>query len=149
MLYLIVYLYDTYGRFINIVVATAAVTAIIALLSLAPMSVYSEYSTYSGDGYYKNYRRIFDRAVKVFKISFKTFIVAILMFTFLPTKHGLAMLGGVYVGTQVFDKLEHSTLVDKSVKILNVELDRYLTEALDSSEAKALNKPVKQENGEK
>lgn len=149
MLYLIVYLYDTYGRFINIVVATAAVTAIIAIITLIPMSVYSEYSTYSGDGYYKNYRRIFDRAVKVFKISFKTFIVAILMFTFLPTKQGLAMLGGVYVGTQVFDKLEHSTLVDKSVKILNVELDRYLTEALDSSEAKALNKPVKQENGEK
>ena len=151
MLYLIVYLYDNYGRFLNLIFGTAIFSAVVALLSLVPMSVYAEYSRCADDDrFYGSCRRIYDRAVKVFKLTFKTFIVAILLFTALPSKQGLAMLGGVYVGTQVFDKLEHSALVDKSIKILNVELDRYLDRALESrgvapADQAAQSKPEKQE----
>lgn len=40
------------------------------------------------------------------------------------------MLGGVYVGTEIYEGLNKSTLVEKSVKILNKELDNYLDQYL-------------------
>lgn len=43
-----------------------------------------------------------------------------------PSKQGLAMLGGVYVGQQVYDGLNKSELVNKAVKVLDQELNGYL-----------------------
>lgn len=151
MLYLIVYLYDNYGRFLNLIIATAIFSAIVVAYSLIAMGFNSEYRDYGGDERnLRSWRRTYEVASKTFKRFAKIGIVSLLMFTVLPSKQGLAMLGGVYVGTQVFDKLEHSTLVDKSVKILNVELDRYLNRALESrgvapADRATQSKPEKQE----
>lgn len=50
-----------------------------------------------------------------------------------PSKQGLAMLGGVYVGQQVYDGLSKSELVNKAVKVLDLELNGYLDKYLSTN----------------
>lgn len=57
-----------------------------------------------------------------------------LLATFLPSKQGLAMLGGVYIGQQVYEGISQSELVGKAVKVLNIELDGYLDKYLKEKE---------------
>lgn len=57
-----------------------------------------------------------------------------MLFTLLPSKQGLAMLGGVYVGTQIYESVDKSALTQKAIKVLNQELDGYLDSMLNKKE---------------
>lgn len=70
-------------------------------------------------------KRAFTTAVKVGAIAGVVSALA-------PSKQGLAMLGGVYVGQQVYDGLSKSELVNKAVKVLDLELNGYLDEYLST-----------------
>ena len=59
-----------------------------------------------------------------------------MLFTLLPSKQGLAMLGGVYVGTQIYESVDKSALTQKAIKVLNQELDGYLDSMLNKKENK-------------
>lgn len=137
MLYIIVYLYDSYDRFLDLMLSTAGLSAIIVICSLIALCFNAEYRSYEGNSYhYQSWRRAYELANKTLKRFTKIGVVAILLFTILPSKQGLTMLGGVYVGSQVYDKIEHSTLVDKSIKILDNELNKYLDAQLASKDSK-------------
>lgn len=47
------------------------------------------------------------------------------------------MLGGVYVGQQVYEGISQSELVGKAVKVLNIELDGYLDKYLKEKETQS------------
>lgn len=59
-----------------------------------------------------------------------------MLFTLLPSKQGLAMLGGVYEGTQIYESVDKSALTQKAIKVLNQELDGYLDSMLNKKENK-------------
>lgn len=74
--------------------------------------------------------------MKYLKTLAKTALVLGLFILFLPSKQGLAMLGGVYVGSQVYDSLDKSAITQKAIKVLNQELDGYLDSMLKEKETK-------------
>lgn len=41
------------------------------------------------------------------------------------------MLGGVYIGKQVYEQMDNSDLTKKAVKVLDVKLNSYLDEMLE------------------
>lgn len=71
-----------------------------------------------------------DRLIAKANKTLKRGLFTLILYILLPSKQGLAMLGGVYVGTEIYEGLNKSTLVEKSVKILNKELDNYLDQYL-------------------
>ena len=62
----------------------------------------------------------------------------------MPSKQGLTMLAGVYIGNQVYEHLNQSVLVNKSIKLLDLELNNYLDEMI----AEKSKKPETKENKE-
>lgn len=81
----------------------------------------------------EKWKKIKDQNEKLIEKSGKALakgLFALVLYILLPSKQGLAMLGGVYVGTEIYEGLNKSTLVEKSVKILNKELDNYLDQYL-------------------
>lgn len=96
-----------------------------------------EYKDYDGSSQdMQQGRYIYETAVKWVR-RFVITIVSITVLTSLaPTKQGLMMMGGVYVGKQVYDKVEQSELTEKAVKILNLELDNYLDTYIEEAKAK-------------
>ena len=137
MLYLIVYLYDFYGNFIDILKDGFGIGIGAIIILTVVVATHWEERNYEGeckdslderDVYWSARKRL----GQVFKIAGVLGLVLML----LPSPKGLAMLGGVYVGSQVYDKMEHSTLVDKSIKILDNELNKYLDAQLAPPESK-------------
>lgn len=130
MLYLVVYLFDRYGMVLGTFKLAAAGAIITAVLAAIFASFYYEYSR-EGSRYYspidKSYfnlsKRVFANAVKIGAIAGVVSVLA-------PSKQGLAMLGGVYVGQQVYEGLNKSELVNKAVAVLDKELNGYLDEYL-------------------
>ena len=129
MLYFIVYLFDVYGPILKTILGfsifmLAGAIAILLQTVDIPKDANVEDEKWkpikaSNDDYFK-------RSGKALKRG----LLALILYILLPSKQGLAMLGGVYVGTEIYEGLNKSTLVEKSVKILNKELDNYLDQYL-------------------
>lgn len=129
MLYFIVYLFDVYGPILKTVLGFAILMfiGVIAML-LQTVQIPDEADTES-----VKWKKIKDQNDKLIEKAGKVLakgLFALVLYILLPSKQGLAMLGGVYVGTEIYEGLNKSTLVEKSVKILNKELDNYLDQYL-------------------
>lgn len=127
MLYFIVYLFDVYGPILKTVLGFAIFMFIGAFAILAQLEEADE------DTPAEKIKEIKDQNEKLTTRANKALtkgLFALVLYILLPSKQGLAMLGGVYVGTEIYEGLNKSTLVEKSVKILNKELDNYLDQYL-------------------
>lgn len=129
MLYFIVYLFDVYGPILKTVLGFAILMfiGVIAML-LQTVQIPDEVDIESA-----KWKKTKDQNDKLIEKSGKALakgLFALVLYILLPSKQGLAMLGGVYVGTEIYEGLNKSTLVEKSVKILNKELDNYLDQYL-------------------
>lgn len=127
MLYFIVYLFDVYGPILKTVLGFAIFMFVGAFAILAQLEEADE------DTPAEKIKEIKDQNEKLTTRANKALmkgLFALILYILLPSKQGLAMLGGVYVGTEIYEGLNKSTLVEKSVKILNKELDNYLDQYL-------------------
>ena len=129
MLYFIVYLFDVYGPILKTVLGFAILMFIGAIaMLLQTVQIPDEADTES-----VKWKKAKDQNAKLTEKAGKVLakgLFALILYILLPSKQGLAMLGRVYVGTEIYEGLNKSTLVEKSVKILNKELDNYLDQYL-------------------
>lgn len=125
MLYLVVYLFDRYSSIVKTIGLVAGISVLIIGVALVIKSIYYEVNS-EGEFYTQRYRIIYEKASNILSSAIKVFAVTFTIFTLAPSKQGLAMLGGVYVGQQVYDGLNKSELVNKAVKVLDQELNGYL-----------------------
>lgn len=137
MLYIIVYLFDFYGNFLNTLITLfIACIAFSGIIIISASSDY-EYRNYNGDiQYFLDLKDNYHKSMKYLKTLAKTALVFGLFILFLPSKQGLAMLGGVYVGSQVYESIDKSAITQKAIKVLNQELDGYLDQMLNKKEPK-------------
>lgn len=127
MLYFIVYLFDVYGPILKTILGFAIFMFIGVVAILAQVKEIGE------DTAPEKRKEVEDENQKITEKAGKALtkgLFALVLYILLPSKQGLAMLGGVYVGTEIYEGLNKSTLVEKSVKILNKELDNYLDQYL-------------------
>ena len=137
MLYLIVYLFDFYGNFINTLITLFIATIAIGTVIGINASGDYEHINYNGNNdYFLDLKDNYHKCIKMIKILSKVALVLGLSVLFLPSKQGLAMLGGVYIGSQVYDSLDKSAITQKAIKVLNQELDGYLDSMLKEKETK-------------
>ena len=137
MLYLIVYLFDFYGNFINTLITLFIASIAFGGIVVINASSDYEYRNYNGNNqYFLDLKDNYHKSMKYLKTLAKTALVFGLFILFLPSKQGLAMLGGVYVGSQVYDSLDKSAITQKAIKVLNQELDGYLDSMLKEKETK-------------
>lgn len=131
MLYLVVYLFDRYGMVLGTFKLVTLAALIVAVISAFVASFYYEYSREDSYYYYSTLdKSYYDAAKGVFSTAVKVGAIAGLVSVLAPSKQGLAMLGGVYVGQQVYEGLNKSELVNKAVAVLDKELNGYLDEYL-------------------
>lgn len=133
MLYLIVYFFDIYGDILLLVKSTGLV---LSLLVVLPYIIIGLINADMFDLTVDDAQKVKESNIKISKKSLKYALFAIVLATFLPSKQGLAMLGGVYVGQQVYEGISQSELVNKAVKVLNIELDGYLETYLKENSPK-------------
>ena len=137
MLYLIVYLFDFYGNFINTLITLCIISIVCGGIAILIATGDYEHRNYNGnDQYLLNLKDNYDKSMKYLKISAKTALVLGLFILFLPSKQGLAMLGGVYIGSQVYESIDKSAITQKAIKVLNQELDGYLDSMIKEEETK-------------
>ena len=130
MLYLVVYLFDRYGMVLG-AFKVATVTAIaVAVIAALIASFYYEYSREDSHYYSPLDKSYFELSKRALTTAVKVGAIAGIVSVLAPSKQGLAMLGGVYVGQQVYDGLSKSELVNKAVAVLDKELNGYLDEYL-------------------
>lgn len=134
MLYLIVYFFDIYGDILLLTKGLGVFFALLAIIAYVSFCVVDADMVYLSD---EDKRKVLDGNKRMGKKSLKYTLVAVLLATFLPSKQGLAMLGGVYVGQQVYEGISQSELVGKAVKVLNIELDGYLDKYLKEKETQS------------
>lgn len=134
MLYLIVYFFDIYGNILFLIKGLGVFFALLAIIAYVSFCVVDADMVYLSD---EDKRKALDGNKRMGKKSLKYTLVAVLLATFLPSKQGLAMLGGVYVGQQVYEGISQSELVGKAVKVLNIELDGYLDKYLKEKETQS------------
>lgn len=134
MLYLIVYFFDIYGDILFLTKGLGVFFAVLAIIAYVSFCVVDADMVYLSD---EDKRKALDGNKRMGKKSLKYTLVAVLLATFLPSKQGLAMLGGVYVGQQVYEGISQSELVGKAVKVLNIELDGYLDKYLKEKETQS------------
>lgn len=133
MLYLIVYFFDIYKDILLLVKSTGLVLSLLAVLAYVIIGLID---TGMFDLTVDDAQKVKESNIKIGKKSLKYALFAVVLVTFLPTKQGLAMLGGVYVGQQVYEDISQSELVNKAVKVLNIELDGYLETYLKENSPK-------------
>lgn len=133
MLYLIVYLFDRYGMVLGAFKLATAGAIVTAVLAAIFASFYYEYSREDSHYYSPLDKSYFNISKRVFTTAVKVGAIAGVVSVLAPSKQGLAMLGGVYVGQQVYDGLSKSELVNKAVKVLDLELNGYLDEYLSTN----------------
>lgn len=129
MLYFIVYLFDVYGPILKTVLGFA----IFMFVAGVAMTVQATDIPAEANVEDETWKPVKDRNNEIFSKAGKALkrgLFALILYILLPSKQGLAMLGGAYVGTEIYEGLNKSTLVEKSVKILNKELDNYLDQYL-------------------
>lgn len=137
MLYFIVYLFDFYGSFINTLIGLLISSAGCAILAAFFALFNFDNKDYDGkESYWLNLKNVYYTSMKMLKIFSKVTLVLGLSILLLPSKQGLAMLGGVYIGSQVYDSLDKSAITQKAIKVLNQELDGYLDQMLKEKELK-------------
>lgn len=134
MLYLIVYFFDIYGDILFLTKGLGVFFALLAIIAYVSFCVVDADMVYLSA---EDKRKALDGNKRMGKKSLKYTLVAVLLATFLPSKQGLAMLGGVYVGQQVYEGISQSELVGKAVKVLNIELDGYLDKYLKEKETQS------------
>lgn len=134
MLYLIVYFFDIYGDILFLAKGLGVFFALLAIIAYVSFCVVDADMVYLSE---EDKRKALDGNKRMGKKSLKYTLVAVLLATFLPSKQGLAMLGGVYVGQQVYEGISQSELVGKAVKVLNIELDGYLDKYLKEKETQS------------
>lgn len=134
MLYLIVYFFDIYGDILFLIKGLGVFFALLAIIVYVSFCVVDADMVYLSE---EDKRKALDGNKRMGKKSLKYTLVAVLLATFLPSKQGLAMLGGVYVGQQVYEGISQSELVGKAVKVLNIELDGYLDKYLKEKESQS------------
>lgn len=134
MLYLIVYFFDIYGDILFLAKGLGVFFALLAIIAYISFCVIDADMVYLSE---EDKRKALDGNKRMGKKSLKYTLVAVLLATFLPSKQGLAMLGGVYVGQQVYEGISQSELVGKAVKVLNIELDGYLDKYLKEKETQS------------
>lgn len=125
MLYLVVYLFDRYALIIKAIGMVSIFALFITIAAAVAQIIYHDLNP-KGEFYIERDKVIFDKATKIFTNSVKVFVVSAVIFLLAPSKQGLAMLGGVYVGQQVYEGLNKSELVNKAVAVLDKELNGYL-----------------------
>ena len=111
----------------KVVTVAALFVAIIAAITA---SFYYEYSREDSHYYSLLDKSYYNAAKGVFSTAVKVGAIAGIVSVLAPSKQGLAMLGGVYVGQQVYEGLNKSELVNKAVAVLDKELNGYLDEYL-------------------
>lgn len=126
MLYLIVYLFDRYGMVLGAFKVVTVVAVVAAVIAAFTASFYYEYAREDSDYYSSLDKSYFEMSKRAFTTAVKVGAIAGVVSVLAPSKQGLAMLGGVYVGQQVYDGLNKSELVNKAVKVLDQELNGYL-----------------------
>jgi hypothetical protein len=99
---------------------------LVAVISAVVASFYYEYPREDSHYYSPLDKSYYNAAKKTFVTAVKVGAIAGVVSVLAPSKQGLAMLGGVYVGQQVYDGLSKSELVNKAVKVLDQELNGYL-----------------------
>lgn len=137
MLYLIVYLFDVYGPILKVILWYSAIAMGLAAVAYAANTIDVDDFRANNPDKPERAKELEDQNAKIFESARKTFgkgLFALILYILLPSKQGLAMLGGVYVGTEIYEGLNKSTLVEKSVKILNKELDNYLDQYIQESD---------------
>lgn len=130
MLYLVVYLFDRYGMVLGTFKLVTLAALIVAVISALVASFYYEYSREDSHYYSTLDKSYYNAAKKTFVTAVKVGAIAGVVSVLAPSKQGLAMLGGVYVGQQVYEGLSKSELVNKAVAVLDKELNGYLDEYL-------------------
>lgn len=125
MLYLVVYLFDRYASIVKAIGMVSLFALFITIAAAIARIIYHDLDL-KGEFYIERDKVIFEKATGIFTNSVKVFVVSAVIFILAPSKQGLAMLGGVYVGQQVYDGLNKSELVNKAVKVLDQELNGYL-----------------------
>ena len=130
MLYLVVYLFDRYGMVLGAFKLATAGAIVTAVLAAIFASFYYEYSREDSHYYSPLDKSYFNISKQVFTTAVKVGAIAGVVSVLAPSKQGLAMLGGVYVGQQVYEGLNKSELVSKAVAVLDKELNGYLDEYL-------------------
>ena len=137
MLYLIVYLFDFYGNFINTLITLFIISIAFGVIAVISATGDYEHRNYKGNiQYFLNLKDNYNKSMKYLETSAKTALVLGLFILFLPSKQGLAMLGGVYVGSQVYESIDKSAITQKAIKVLNQELDGYLDSMIKEEETK-------------
>lgn len=126
MLYLVVYLFDRYGMVLGAFKVVTVVAVVAAVIAAFTASFYYEYAREDSDYYSSLDKSYFEMSKRAFTTAVKVGAIAGVVSVLAPSKQGLAMLGGVYVGQQVYDGLNKSELVNKAVKVLDQELNGYL-----------------------
>lgn len=127
MLYFIVYLFDVYGPILKTVLGFAMFMFVGVIACLTQTKEAGEDATPET---VKEVKDENEKLIAKANKALKRGLFVLILYILLPSKQGLAMLGGVYVGTEIYEGLNKSTLVEKSVKILNKELDNYLDQYL-------------------
>lgn len=133
MLYLVVYLFDRYGMVLGAFKVVTVAALFVAIIAAITASFYYEYSREDSHYYSPLDKSYYNAAKGVFSTAVKVGAIAGVVSVLAPSKQGLAMLGGVYVGQQVYDGLSKSELVNKAVKVLDLELNGYLDEYLSTN----------------
>lgn len=134
MLYLIVYFFDVYEDILLLVKGTGLVLSLLAVLAYITIGLINADMF---DLTVDEIPKVKESTIKIWKKSLKYALFTIVLATFLPSKQGLTMLGGVYVGQQVYEGISQSELVGKAVKVLNTELDGYLDKYLKEKETQS------------
>ena len=135
MLYLFVYVYDVYDKLLYNLGVIKMGLFVALMVAGGAWIIYHDDRNYEGErDLYNRYKNLHWLADRLGKKIFKIFVALFIITAVLPTKQGLAMLGGVYVGEQVYNKVSQSELMDKAVKILNLELDNYLDKTIAEME---------------
>lgn len=130
MLYLIVYLFDRYGMVLGAFKVVTVVAVVAAVIAAFTASFYYEYAREDSDYYSQLDKSYFEMSKRALTTAVKVGAIAGVVSVLAPSKQGLAMLGGVYVGQQVYEGLNKSELVSKAVAVLDKELNGYLDEYL-------------------
>lgn len=130
MLYLGVYLFDRYGMVLGAFKVVTVAALFVAIIAAITASFYYEYSREDSHYYSPLDKSYYNAAKGVFSTAVKVGAIAGIVSVLAPSKQGLAVLGGVYVGQQVYEGLNKSELVNKAVAVLDKELNGYLDEYL-------------------
>ena len=105
MLYLVVYLFDRYGMVLGAFKLATAGAIATAVLAAIFASFYYEYAREDSYYYSPLDKSYFNISKQVFTTAVKVGAIAGVVSVLAPSKQGLAMLGGVYVGQQVYEGL--------------------------------------------